>query len=95
MLDQIGPDPCGLNGPARIEPAVAVAHAGFGLFGFGVAQKHQSHVNSIDFFGAAYSGFTLSGGRNRFSFLAMSHFSDGKPESTPDRAGGMLFLKTF
>jgi hypothetical protein len=35
---------------ARIEPALVIAHAGFGLFRLGVSQQHQSsHGTSIDF----------------------------------------------
>jgi hypothetical protein len=44
----MGGDPCGVLAPARVEAAVAIAHAGLGLFGLGMAQQHQSHVDSID-----------------------------------------------
>jgi hypothetical protein len=35
----------------------------------------------------------LTGNGNRSGIFAFVAFSDEKPESTPDRAGGMPFLK--
>ena len=46
-------DPRAVVAAARIEAAVAIAHAGFGLLGLGVAQQHQAHGGSIDFPGPA------------------------------------------
>jgi hypothetical protein len=49
MPGHVGADQQGVILAARIEAALMIAHAGFGLFRFSVSQQYQAHGTSIDF----------------------------------------------
>jgi hypothetical protein len=49
VTGHIGADPWGVVSTARVERALMIVHARFGLFGLGVSEQHQAHGNSIDF----------------------------------------------
>ena len=49
MPGHVGADQRRVMLAARIEAALMIAHAGFGLFRLGVSQQHQAHGTSIDF----------------------------------------------
>jgi hypothetical protein len=53
MPGHVGADQQGVILAARIEAALMIAHAGFGLFRLGVSQQYQAHGTSIDFSRAA------------------------------------------
>ena len=53
MPSHIGADGSGVLLTARIEAALTIAHAGFGLFRLGVSKQYKAHGSSIDFSRAA------------------------------------------